>query len=274
MLSPEKCPELVPSLHCLLAATKAHAQTPALKLERMEPVYLDRHAALYNEQERALVATCGSALRTRHLFASFQLEQLWALSESCRWQVLQKLVGKERESTWNDEERLLGMILLDAFLFESRSLIDFFMKYACTVFRVDCPGHMSSDKFRKAMARARSPFSERAQALSAYFDEHVFGDDCWGLLLRGLRDRIAHRDILRGDSTGDEEIMGVRLAWPTVQKMTYERLAQTFDNGVFDLFRDTSPWLFGLKWKTGPYRPELWDEERSAFGSDGSKAGG
>jgi hypothetical protein len=118
---------------------------------------------------------------------------------------------------------------------------------------------MSRKKFYHFMGLNGKPFKNKRDRLSDYFKKEVFGKDRWGTTLTNLRDIIAHKERLRSSYKGSEKLLGkVLLDWPTIQGKTFDRLCQDIEEGMFDMIRETSPILFDLEWKSGPYRDDLW----------------
>ena len=74
-----------------------------------------------------------------------------------------------------------------------------------------------------------------------------------------LRDKIAHRDILRPGADGVETIAGVQLDWPTIRGLSFERFGQEFLEGASKMLQVTSEHLYLLPWHSGPYDPDAWD---------------
>ena len=144
---------------------------------------------------------------------------------------------------------------LECFVLISRSFLDFYMLYICLLLRTGHKGSMSKSRFFKALeSTLEDPFHERASTICDYFENHVFSSseslsqDNWGSILRSIRDKIAHRDRLHtypGQS-------------PVIQGNFYEEFCQKMQNGMFELIRETTPVLFNLEWKSGPYREGLW----------------
>ena len=142
------------------------------------------------------------------------------------------------------------------------------MLYLCFFLRTDHQGSISTEKFFKALGRVQqSPFAEKARKVRDYFDTRVFGSsdwegldpNDWGSLLTSLRDKVAHRDRLRPSFDSEETLIGkVLFDWPTLKSITYDRFCQYMQNGMFAFFTDVSPVLYGLEWKAGLYRPDLW----------------
>ncbi len=123
---------------------------------------------------------------------------------------------------------------------------------------------MQKKDFLKALGKIeQEPFKQRAGNVLAIFQAH---DDEWVSLLKSLRDRIAHRDMLSANFESQEKIVtftqpSVLFNWPTIKGRTYDRLCQDSHNGIFLLIVDTLPVLFDIEWKPGPYIPGMFGEK-------------
>jgi hypothetical protein len=234
-----------------------HSEPCNRKLRRMAELYLER--GTLPRDRRAKILDAVSAVQWKFTVASVHLEDLWRVSENARLSLFDLAKNSVLEHRWDEEEMLDATRHLEAFLFQARAFLDVYMRLCCEVLARRCPPLMSTKEFKNALADALPGAEQRAANMQAFFDDEVFGDQKWGSLLRALRDKIAHRDEIRPSRDGIETTLDVRLDWPTIRRMTYDRLAQDFQNGVFELVRSTSPWLFELGWKSGPYDAAAWD---------------
>lgn len=227
----------------------------------MQEAYLKRNGNLYSEGEIETIQQKLEALLDKLQMASFWLEQMWALSNAHRGQSFE--TGEE--ISLSPGQTFVLRCYLDAFLFEARAYVDFFMFYVLLILKppqVDPQMHMKKAVFLKALERVEEPFKQKAQTIREAFQQH---DDEWISFLKSLRDRIAHRDMLRASFNSIEEIGSlksapVRFNWPTINERTYERLCQDFENGIFELILDVAPVLFGIQWESGPYKPGMFGE--------------
>lgn len=241
-------------------------RTNVPKLFGMQEAYLAKNQHLYTEAEIETIRAKLEAVVDKFQMASFWLEQLWALSDASRGQSF--VTGSELHL--GGKQLFILRCYLDAFLFEARSYLDLFMFYILMVLKppqLDPKMHMRSSSFLKALDRVKDkPFSEKANKIKVLF-QHSDAD--WISLLRELRDRIAHRDILLTNLESREKISTlngdtVTFNWPTVRQRTYDRLCQDFENGIFFLILEVFPILFDLEWQPGPYRPGMFGEPPSS----------
>lgn len=223
----------------------------------MSERYLKRHA-VPNEQAK-LILDAVSAVQWKFMVSSVHLEELWRVSERTRLTLPEVIENAVTLHRWDERARFDATRHLESFLFQARSFIDVFMRLVCEVLSSSPPVYMSVDDFRRALRDVPVWTSERAERLRQYFDHEVFGMSSWGTLVRSLRDKIAHRDSLRPSQTGQEHVAGIRLDWPTIKGLTFERLAQDFHSGAFELVRSAGPIIFDSEWYSGPYRANAYD---------------
>ena len=237
----------------LLAEMLRNTRVPLQKLRRMQELYISKNFRLYDEVRVKEIESSLAAVEQKFALVGYSLEELWNLSMSSRITLKQLIENSITCHKWRDEDVLLGTAQLQCFLFQARSFLDLWMVHVCTVLRVPKIGKMSREKFNKWLSKIKEePFESKAFAIQSYFDSEVFGDNSWGTRLKSLRDKIGHRDKIRPGQDGSETILKILLDWPTINGMTFERLAQDFENGAFELFRETAPILYDLEWRSGP----------------------
>lgn len=230
------------------------------KLERMEEIYINKTRGLYSKERIKEIKDILSATRFKYFLSFAHLEELWALSESHRFILPNLIENSVKEHKWEEDDHTLGSMFLEAFLFQARAFIDIFMRAISLIMNEDPPVYMSYDKFKKLMKSVKGDnFKDRAHNVLAIFENDVFGENKWGFILKSLRDKIAHRDQIKPRYEGEEEICSIRLDWPTIRKMTFDRFAQDIQNGIFNLIRNTASHIFCLDWKSGEYDANAWD---------------
>lgn len=256
-------------LETLLMETRKYAQSLALKLSRMQQIHLDRTRIPYSQADRDAIEYYLNAFLYKFFLATLNLEQLWSLSHAKRTEVLSAIENGLDTLSTDDDELLLASFLLENFLFQSKSCLDFYMIYLCRILRTEHRGSMSIPKFYKALKRAQpSELKDQAERIREYFTSHVFAKDRmidpiapinWGTLVTDLRDKIAHRDTLHPSFESDERLLEkVLFDWPTLRGLTFDRFCQAVQNGFFFMLTELSPLLYGLEWKAGPYKDDLW----------------
>lgn len=251
--------QILADAHALLNEARSQADPPLRKIERMQELYLAQNASCYTVEQTAQIRRWLGAVQYKYLATNVHLEELWTLSMACRWTLLDVLTYTLERQHWTGDDVLIGSMYLENFLFQARAFLNIYMFYTCLVMNITNPGSITIDDFQRHMRKVKGiQFENRAQSLGSYFNTIVFGPGQWGRLVKELRDKITHRENLRTSYQGDEVVLGILLDWPTIRGMTFERFAQTFENGAFEMFRATTPLLFELEWKSGPFRENLW----------------
>lgn len=251
---------ILPATETILKKVRRNITTPSLKLELMQEIYLKSNSNLYKDPDHIYqIKRSFESVKYKLFFTNFHLEQLWTLSEDSRWELLDTLANSLDKLRWDDNKLIIGSIFLESFLFQAVSLLDVYMFYISLIMGIKNPGFMSVKKFYNHMESCqRSPFKTKAKKIKKYYEKSVLGKGQWGEFLRSLRDKIAHRDCLWPSFDSGETLLDkVLLDWPTLKRMTYDRFCQDIDNNMFEMLRKTSPILFDLEWKSGPYKSNL-----------------
>ena len=260
--------EIVSGLKILLNDSRRDADIPLEKLFAMQDIFLEKNSNLYSDEKLSDVKYYLRALSYKFHLANLSLSQLWALSDTKKYELFDALQNSLDNIEYSDDELLLISFVFENFLFQAQSYVDFYMLYATIFLQSDHQGSISEKKFFKSVdGIIEGSFVDKAKLVSHYFSTRVFGSsnwdglnpNNWGTLLKSLRDRIAHRDIIRPSFNSKETIAGNLLFdWPTLQNITYDRFCQYMQNGMFALMQDISPILYDLEWKSGVYTPGLW----------------
>ena len=257
-------------LNALREAERRYADSILQKLALMQQVYLRRHSGLYDASEVAGLRYYLAAVCHKFHLASLSLEQLWALSHTTRNRLFDAISNSLDSLDTTDDELLFAGFALEAFLFQARAFLSFYMIYLCRAVKTGHTGSMTRERFfRRLDGIEPGPLSGKAALLAAYFRSHVFAESDrnqfisgnWGSVLVSLRDKITHRDRLRPSFESDERLLDrVLFDWPTLRGITYDRFCQDMQNGMFALFTDLSPVIYELEWQAGPCRPGTWGE--------------
>ena len=270
MFSREQYKQMARSLHVLLDETRKYTDSIPKKVEGMQNIYLRTNSDLYSREEKQKIQYYLQACNYKFYLATLSLEQLWALSHTKRDEVFNVLENSLDRLECSDDDLLLISFVFEGFLFQSRAFLDFYMLYICLVLKTGHEGRISKSKFSKALTNVTPPLVEKGAIITEYFETKVFSSsnkswlspENWGTLLRSLRDKIAHRDLLRPSFDSDETLTGqVLFDWPTLRQTTYDRFCQYMQNGMFDLLREVSPILYDVEWILGPYRPDMWSKD-------------
>lgn len=232
------------------------------KVQNMQLSYWKTQKKLSNDRiqiaQKALDAVC-------HKFTllNIHLEALWSISSSARNEILLVMENSINSHQWNDLDKTLGSLSLEAFLFQARSFLDIYQKYCLAVMNKDVV-QMSKDDFIKTLNKVDIEYIEKAQKIKTYFEDIVYGEpvknfkdadifECcgWGTIVRELRNKIAHQNFIKYSYEGSEVLRQVKLDWPSLRGVTYERFAQLIDNGLFALITSASEILYEQEWVSG-----------------------
>lgn len=225
----------------------------------MAELYLTRHSGALSAVEAQTIRESVASVQWKMQVSAYHLEWLWRHSLEARYDVLDILRGQNR-SEWTDAQRFEAAVHLEAYILQARAYLDFYFHLACRVLLCsDVPHMMSTSRFRATLLRAPASNAPRAAAIDSYVQAHVLAPGQWGAVIRSLRDKIAHADRLKPGRASTESVAGVLLDWPTIRGLTFDRHAQGFDNGRFELLRETAPILFEMPWPSGPLRPDARD---------------
>ena len=254
----------------LLKETRTHNDAFPQKLTKMQEIYLQNNPMLYTPQEITHIQHYLKAAMYKFYLAGLSLEQLWAVTDSKRLTVLDAIDNGLNRLDYTADELLVTSLAFETFLFQGRSFLDFYMIYLCHVLKTGHRGSMSFDQFFKELNKvSEEPFNTKVQFIRDYFTTVVFGiydqsrfaSNGWGQLLRDLRNKIAHKDVVNPSHQGSETLFGsVIFDWPTIQGMTYDRFCQDMENGMFYMLTEIASVIYEVKWKAGPYNPEMWSE--------------
>lgn len=237
-----------------------------LKVREMQRIYLDENIEKYSSEERKRIEYFLGATLLKFKFASYSLEQLWTMRDTKVSDNLFKIIERSVDSLdLSTEEQFLQSYTLEQFLFQGRAFLDFIMIYIALLLKTGHQGSMSRKTFDKLLDKAQ--FLDKSEVVKNYFDNKVFRENQdvdildptnWGMLLKSLRDKIAHRDIIRQSSNNNEKIASqILLEFPTLKDLHYDRFCQSMQNGMFWLFQELLPSLYDVEWKAGPYQEGL-----------------
>ncbi len=230
-------------------------------LKHVHNIYINQKAHLYDQSELFWINNNLESVIYKSFLVRIAIEQLQTIRH-----------GRMNESLWeaienslcslscSEDEQVMLSFAFEAFLFEARSFLDVYMTFICFLLKTGwTKGHMSRSKFYQELDKTKFSFKEKAKWVKKYFDTKVFGEvdidneaifrDDWGTLLKSLRDRIAHRDIIDLSFDSKEKFLNdILLDWPTIKEITYHQLAETVGNGIHALFYEVLCHVYELRW--------------------------
>lgn len=237
-----------------------HNENVSKKLFRMQELYLDKYGHLYRDELREKINKGLETVAHKFTLSTIHLEFLWKQSEASRTEIIFDLTNSVSEHKWNDARRTLGSLFLESFLFQIKSFIDVYQKYCCLILGIEKPNYDGIEAFYKILSKVQQEHMVKADFVSEYFKDEIFGESCWGKMVKDLRDKIAHFDFVRYNYNGTEIIQDTLLNWPTLRGLTYDRFCQDVENNVFYMLTKISPVIYQLPWKSGQYKHDLWDK--------------
>jgi len=261
--------KIAEGMKLLQIAVRRHAIASYLKLQAMQEAYLSRTNVAYTPEERKAIEYFLSAVIHKFHLASLSLEQLWAMSDDTRGGLVEAIeLSLDRLEVSEDELPVISFAF-DTFLFHARAFIDFSMLYICYFLRTGHEGSISQDRFKKELAKVtESDLSTKADKIGKYFNNSVFRPSegpkfeiaSWGTLLTDLRNKIAHRDIIRPSFESNETLLdNILLDWPTIKQTTYERFHQDMQTGMYSLLQEMAEILYEIDWIPGPYKEGMFN---------------
>jgi|GEM_PF-3463779 len=243
--------KIVQGLEALTKTTSHKAvvnlQNKVLKTHNM---FIENNKKLCSKKWHAKVKNLFDASFLKYALFNLHLELLWAQSDLKRLSLCKVLDNSIEEMDINADKNLILAFSFESFLFQARAFVDIYMFFICIFLgciKPDEPMNMSKKRFEKKMIEHEQ--NEKCVRIQKYFSNRVFGNESWGTILRSLRDKIAHRDMLRLSNKSTEYLFNDELFdWPTIQYMTLDRFFQSIENGIFELIQKTSEILYEKQW--------------------------
>ena len=239
------------------------------KIPHMQRIYIQNNRSLYSDDDEQELKSSLSAILFKFRLTNYALLQVWSIRDNKTKEFLyNNFANSSKSFDCTNDEQFLYSALLEQFLFQGRAFLDFYMIYIILLLKVDDRGYVNKKKFEKLLQSAQPPFDSKASTALKYFQENVFGEEVdrgvvqanWGSLLKSLRDKIAHRDMIKHAFKSDESLFdGTPIDLPTIRDLTYDRFCQNMHNGMFFLFTELLPLLYDLEWKAGKYQDGMWE---------------
>jgi hypothetical protein len=157
------------------------------------------------------------------------------------------------------DEALLCGFALEGFVIQAAAFFDFYLLHIACLLQIPprrrLPEHdlvqilessednSSSQKFHDVLKHYRLAAPKQRRGL-----------------IKSLRHSLVHRDELIPSFENNISLMEQLLAEapPRILDFSCAEFCQDVQNDMFALVTDLSERLFGLEWKAGPYRPNLW----------------
>lgn len=253
----------------LSRAVRGHASPLPVKLQAMEEKYL-QNTSEYTEIEREKIRYFREAFSYKFYLSSMHLEQLWSLIHIGKEAPLLKqvLINIYDAHRFNEDKTLLHSFTIEGFIIQGTAFLDFYMLYLCSIFKINETDRLSGRKFIKSLKNVEGTHKARAEQVHKYFSENVFSDstsgailsDRWGELIKKLRNSLVHRDELSPDFENEVLLLNRIIGeWPEeLMDLTCSRFCQDVQNVMFYMMTHLAAVVYGLEYKPGPYRPDMW----------------
>lgn len=244
----------------LVKESKSYVDENLRRLNLMHRIYIEQNSSLYSQPEIDWIDHYLRSVCFKYNLVAIGVEQLQAVRHNkIDEEILSALENSLDRLNCSDDEQLLVSSALECVLFQARAFLDIYMLQVCLLLRTGFDkGHMNKERFFDELSNVQThPFAEKARWVEEYFRSRVYNEgdagafirNDWGELVRSLRDRIAHRDVLRPSSDSQETlIQGILLDWPTLQRMTYHSFCEMIIAGMYFLFYDVSSFLYDSNW--------------------------
>ena len=255
-------------LYTALARTRSSAQNTYFKvLAAQRQSFINYTGPDFSEKQEEIIESLDEALHKFYLGA-FALEQLWSVHHYL--EVADKGLPdlyKFKITSHHNEIVFLLSALLDQSLYTWRSFLDYYLKYLIFITTGEYLVTMSTHDFRKIIENYidKNPNEQIAIQIIKYIKTKVlcqtYGGkkQCWGDLLRSLRDKTTHQKLIKPALVEKKNQQGLIITWPTIGGQNYSELAQwEFENNAFEMLRDLFQVLYGFKWISGPYKPGMY----------------
>ena len=253
----------------LTRAVRGYATHLPIKLQAMETIYLQKTPE-YTEDERKKIVYFREAFAYKFHQANLHLEQLWSLTHiGNQFPLLREVLINIYDAHHVVEDSLLlPSFVIEGFIIQGTAFLDFYMLYMCSIFQISETNYLSGRKFLKALEQVEEPHKVRAEEVHDYFAEKVFGQsntgailtDNWGELLKNLRNSLVHRDMLSPDFQNGVSLLTMVMGeWPErLMDLSCSRFCQDIQNVMFYMITKLAAVIYGLEYKPGPYRPDMW----------------
>jgi hypothetical protein len=232
--------------------------------------YFSKCGLEISEQQNEIFKSLDNAMH-KFLYGSMLLEQMWAVTHYLEDGTygLPKTIHEELTLQQNEITFLLTN-LLDQALYSWRSFLGFYLKYLLFFVTGKNEINISTRKFKVNFEHylRNHPTDNKAKRVLSYIETNVLsktydeenGKECWGDLLRSLRDKTTHNKLIQPIIKEKENSHGFMITWPTIQGVNYAELAQlNFENKAFAMVLDLFPILYEIEWKPGKYKPGFYD---------------
>ncbi|SHJ36610.1 hypothetical protein [Pseudozobellia thermophila] len=193
-------------------------------------IYLEREP---NEIDKSKLLKQTDALLFKFTLSVINLEFLWRISEK---QSTEGRLAENEKFEWNNSNSIIDATFFESTIIQIRAFIDFAQKLACVTLGYNKQINGTKDFYKNLNKIGGS----KSNLIKEKFSEM---DKTWGKLIRSLRNKIVHYDLIK---TNHEYR-------PTVKGKNYEVFAQELTNNMFLFLVDLCKLLFEIEWVSGTF---------------------
>lgn len=260
--------EIFQGLYTAVVRTRRYSQNTYYKIIAAQRHKFITTSGIHLKEDQEVMITILDESLVKFYWGNLALEQLWGLHDYLENpdEPLPELYDVPI-TTEQDGMVFLFAYLLDQALYTWRSYLDYYLKYLLCFLTGELVANMSTGLFRKRMQQYLSQADDqRCHFVFDYIKTEVlcktYGGDneCWGDLLRSLRDKTTHQTLIKPTLKPKKNSEGYIITWPTIRGQNYTDLVQqNFGNNAFEMMRDLFPILYGFDWIPGPFKPGMYE---------------
>jgi len=204
--------------------------TICLKFREAAKIFCENNPS----ENEARILKHTDALLFKFTLAVINLEFLWKIADIKTDPIKEN--NQVNLFEWNNKRSIINSSFLESTIIQIRAFIDFAQKLSCVVLGYTKPID-NTEKFYKTLKKIGN---KKSQLVERTFKEV---DESWGKLIRSLRDKIVHYDLIK---TSHE-------FRPKLRGKNYEQFAQELTNDMFYLLIDLHQKLFEVEWVSGTF---------------------
>ncbi|WP_420388269.1 hypothetical protein [Roseivirga sp.] len=210
---------------------RMQTNTICMKFREACTIYSEKQP---DSQQTIKILKHTDALLYKFTLATINLEFLWKISEFKKEALIKddQQVGYE----WNNSKSIIDSIFFESTIIQIRAFIDFAQKLSCVRIGYYKPIN-GTNHFYKIL---KSSESYLASQIEKVFKEV---DESWGQVIRSLRDKVLHYDLIKTSHSFR----------PSIQEKNYEEFAQGLTNEMFEFLMTLSEVIFGIEWISGTF---------------------
>lgn len=212
------------------------------------------HEQAYEPKQRRVLQKYLDAVIFQYKMAEIALEQLCSAQTTTNSNLYQMLeIGLETLDC-RDDEKLVNALCLEQFVLQAASLLDIYMLYTLAILGETPTQVLGYNKFRKrltALGEKRGVHGDKAQAVSRYFENTVFGkyrsnpDESkgWGSVIDRIGNVLIQKEHLM-PQVEESPLANIVHKWPAIKTIGCDAFCRDMENGIFYLLFDLGKVLY------------------------------